>query len=88
MIFRISSRFSHSPVSGGGSGNTRSGEITGSSPVTGIIPPKIPDGVTGGDSNGYAMSPGYSGGTAAATIKMTSDIYETGKGTGFRPGRR
>ncbi|MCI5756518.1 MAG: hypothetical protein MR241_09535 [Firmicutes bacterium] len=56
--------------------------------MTGIIPPKIPDGVTGGDSNGYAMSPGYSGGTAAATIKMTSDIYGTGKGTGFRPGRR
>jgi len=57
--------------------------------VTGIIPPKIPDGVTGGDSNGYAMlSPGYSGGTAAATIKMTSDIYGTGKGTGFGPGRR
>ena len=44
--------------------------------------------VTGGDSNGYAMSPGYSGGTAAATIKMTSDIYGTGKGIGFRPGRR
>ena len=44
--------------------------------------------VSGADSNGYALEPEYSGGSTAATVKMTSDIYGSPGGSDFRPGRR
>lgn len=44
--------------------------------------------INGADENGYALNPEFTGGSTVATVEMTSNIYGSSGGSGFRPGRR